>query len=86
MLNLTGNHQKKERPHLESMCLPLLFKCHFKSCANGKETVSAVPSNLTSAKVQVQKDLKRQPDQRDFAKRCITERPTVSLYLNKLLI
>ena len=29
----------------------LRFRCHFKSCANGKETVPAVPCNLTSAKV-----------------------------------
>ena len=47
----------------------LLFRCHFKSCADGKETVSAVPCNLTPAKVQIRKDLKGRQGRQDIAKR-----------------
>ena len=54
--------------NLPGQCFMLLFKCHFKSCANGKETVLAVRDGFTVVEVRFTEDLKGQPDPRDFAK------------------
>ena len=76
---------KKTTP--ASMYLPemrFLLQVAAEVWAVGKTKVSAVPCNLTSAKVQVRKDLKGRQEQRDFEKSRQKERPTVPLDLHEL--